>query len=255
MVVVYGMPIDLNSGWVLIPAHNEAAHIASVLKTIHCVWNGPVLVVDSCSTDNTATIAEQHGAVVISTSKPGYWQALRTGYRHLLNNEHCSWVVQLDADGQHNPLHIHRLVGHLSSDVTIPQWVVGSRKGCGVLGDGVLALGQRTLRWMLSTYLQHPYSDISSGMWCLNRSFMKVLVEYETPNLTGDVAIRLFAQQHGVLPMEIPTAMSPRTSGVSMHQGAMHRLKHLRNVWVDCGTLIRNRPQLSPHSLHPHPSR
>ena len=249
------MPIDLNSGWVLIPAHNEAEHIASVLKSVRCVWNGPVLVVDSCSTDNTAEIATHHGATVISTIEKGYWQALRAGYNHLLTHEPCLWLVQLDADGQHNPLHIHRLLAQLSSDPTIPQWVLGSRKGCGVVGDGVLEMGQRSLRWMLSAYLGHAYSDISSGMWCLNRSFMKLLLEYESPNLTGDVAIRLFAQQRGVIPVEIATAMSPRTSGVSMHQGAMHRLRHLRRVLTDCRALIRNCPQLSQHSPHRPPSR
>jgi glycosyltransferase involved in cell wall biosynthesis len=230
---------NIDKGWVLIPAHNEEASLPLVLQSVRFVCSNRILVVDSCSTDGTAAVARAHGAVVISAAQIGYWHALQTGYRFLLEDSKCQWMVQLDADGQHHPVHIARLQSHLSLHHEHPQWIVGSRAGCGCSGESVLQVGQHLLKWWCVLRLRYSFTDISSGMWCLNRAAMVLLSTYQSPNSTADVAIRFFAAQRGLYPTEIPVAMSHRQSGQSMHHGVSQRLRHLRAIVQDVEFLTR----------------
>ena len=226
-------------GWILIPAHNEEASLPFVLTSIRSVSSAPILVVDSCSTDQTANIARAYGAVVIAAPEIGYWQALQAGYQYLLKDIECQWVVQMDADGQHHPVHIARLRAHLRPQDGVPQWIVGSRAECGSSGETMLQLGQRLLKWWCVLRLKYSFTDISSGMWCLNRSAMVLLSDYHSPNTTADVAIRVFAAQQGLYPKEIPVAMTHRESGQSMHHGTNKRFRHLKAIVQDVAFLTR----------------
>ena len=72
---------------VLVPAYNEEAAIAPVIRT--CRQYGDVLVVDDGSTDKTKTIAEQAGAHVISThARLGYDGVLSRAYDYALTSNH-----------------------------------------------------------------------------------------------------------------------------------------------------------------------
>ena len=99
---------------VVVPAWNEQASVGHVIKEIGSACpEADVLVVDDGSTDATASVAKQAGAAVLQlpynlgvggAMRAGFRYALRTGYRV---------VVQVDADGQHDPAAIHRLVDAL----------------------------------------------------------------------------------------------------------------------------------------------
>ncbi len=85
----------------LIPAHNESAHIATVVAAAARYL--PVLVVDDGSTDDTAALAEAAGAMVIrQMPNQGKGAALVTGFRRCLAMG-CQALVMLDGDGQHDP--------------------------------------------------------------------------------------------------------------------------------------------------------
>ena len=233
MDVVSGMHINKKTDWVLIPARNEEAALGKVIQNVRLVTDAPIVVVDSMSIDGTADVAKQMGATVISASQVGYLRALQTGYRFLLQQPDCSTVVQLDADGQHHPLHIPRLTVHIHPDQSTPQWVVGSRHNTGTQADKALNLAGGLLRWYVEKISDHAYDDISSGFWCLNRATMKLFLQFTPPNQSADVAIRLFAARHGLFPIETPTEMGPRLSGQSMHHGIQMRLTHLSNLLQD----------------------
>src|ERR671937_2232575 len=98
---------------VLIPAYNEAESIGWVLDRIPetvCGIETAILVVDDGSRDGTAEVAAEHGAVVARhLINRGGGAALRTGYR-LLADSGAEIVVTLDADGQHLPSEMERLV-------------------------------------------------------------------------------------------------------------------------------------------------
>ncbi len=98
---------------VLIPAYNEAESIGHVLDRIPaevCGVQTAVLVVDDGSRDGTGDVAAEHGAVIARhVINRGGGAALRTGYR-LMVDSGAELVVTLDADGQHLPSEMERLV-------------------------------------------------------------------------------------------------------------------------------------------------
>ncbi|MCM8815335.1 MAG: glycosyltransferase family 2 protein [Candidatus Omnitrophica bacterium] len=86
---------------VLIPVHNEARTIGKIVSQVKKIIPS-VFVVDDGSTDNTAIIAEQNGAIVIRHQQcMGKGAALKTGFRHIQNLK-FEVVITMDGDGQHS---------------------------------------------------------------------------------------------------------------------------------------------------------
>jgi glycosyltransferase involved in cell wall biosynthesis len=93
----------------LIAAFNEESHVADVVRGT-APHASPVVVVDDGSTDDTAARARAAGAIVIRHEQNrGKGCAIRTGLEHVLK-QNCSHVLLLDADLQHDPSEIPRLI-------------------------------------------------------------------------------------------------------------------------------------------------
>ena len=109
----------------LIAAFNEEAHVADVVKgTIPHVSR--VVVVDDGSTDETAGRARDAGATVLRHERNrGKGCAIRTGLEYVLN-QNCSHVLFLDADHQHDPAEIPRLVAR--AEQGHGDFVIGERE-------------------------------------------------------------------------------------------------------------------------------
>lgn len=93
----------------VVPAYNETNTIGSVIcETANFV--DEVVVIDDGSSDDTASVAKDHGATVIPHAiNTGVGGAVRTGYLYAIRNNHRI-VVQIDADGQHDPAYIPELL-------------------------------------------------------------------------------------------------------------------------------------------------
>lgn len=107
---------------IVLPAKNEAGAIQGVIKSVrsHCS-DAEILVVDDGSTDETVAIAQTLGARVISHPySMGNGAAIKTGARSAQGDI----VVFMDADGQHDPADIPRLVAEIDRGFDM---VVGAR--------------------------------------------------------------------------------------------------------------------------------
>lgn len=83
---------------IAIPAYNEALSIKCVVQ--ECKKYGDVLVVNDGSDDQTASVSENAGAMLINKDKnEGYEQALYSGYMFALENKYDTYLT-IDADGQ-----------------------------------------------------------------------------------------------------------------------------------------------------------
>jgi len=93
---------------VLLPAYNEEENIGKTIKVLNASYpDFEILVVDDGSTDRTAEIAKGAGARVFSHPyNIGNGAAVKTGLR----NASGEWVVLMDADGQHDPADVARLL-------------------------------------------------------------------------------------------------------------------------------------------------
>lgn len=93
----------------VIPAYNEASTIGPVVDDT-AEYVDRVVVVDDGSGDDTAAIARDHGAIVVEhVFNTGVGGAVRTGYQYAIQHD-FDWVVQVDADGQHDPAKIPELL-------------------------------------------------------------------------------------------------------------------------------------------------
>ena len=111
---------------VVIPAFNEVESIDQVVDQV-VTFGFQTLVVDDGSIDQTADVARQYGAHVVSlTLNSGVGGALRCGFRYAVENGFAA-VIQCDADGQHLPNHLIDLVDAANS--TNAHMMIGSRFG------------------------------------------------------------------------------------------------------------------------------
>lgn len=94
---------------VVIPAHNEEDSIALVLDAIPQEFISSVVMVDNNSTDRTAEIAREKGAVVLHEKLRGYGRVVQTGLRHFKDHP-VDIVVFLDGDYSDYPEEMGRLI-------------------------------------------------------------------------------------------------------------------------------------------------
>ena len=142
---------------VVLPARNEAGAVAQTVARIRTVVpEAEILVVDDGSSDETAKLAQAAGARVIRHPySMGNGAAIKTGAR-AANGE---ILVFLDADGQHDPADIPRLLAKLDQgyDMAVGARDAGSQAN---LGRGLAnAFYNRLASWMTN----HPVLDLTSG--------------------------------------------------------------------------------------------
>lgn len=153
---------------VLIPAFNEDRFIGSVVLKAR-QYAQVVFVADDGSQDRTAYVAEMAGAQVIRCAKNrGKGMALRRGLK-AVREMGASVVVIMDADVQHDPADIPKLVNAIRNDNA--DLVIGSRflKNPNQ-APGYRRLGQRMVTWMTNTASGVRVSDTWSGFRALVES-------------------------------------------------------------------------------------
>ena len=209
------------TGLVVIPALNESATIGGVIDRLHA--SAPeldVLVVDDGSSDDTTTLARQHGARVVSHPfNLGYGAALQTGYKYAAEGGYAC-VVQMDADGQHDAADVARLVAPLRdgrADV-----VIGSRfaEPTGYRMGTARATGRAFLRRILAACGGPRVADPTSGFQALSRLALRFCCADFYPSDFPDIDVLLLLHRHGFRIIEVPVHMAPSPPGrVSMHAG------------------------------------
>lgn len=142
---------------IILPAKNEAAAIGATVSGIrHHYPDAEIIVVNDGSTDNTAEIAEAAGArVVHHPYSKGNGAAIKSGARAASGEI----IVFMDADGQHDPADIPRLLAVIEQG---HDMVVGARqKGSQAsMGRGFAnGLYNRLASWMT----RHKVEDLTSG--------------------------------------------------------------------------------------------
>jgi glycosyltransferase involved in cell wall biosynthesis len=148
----------------LIPAHNEAPRIASVVAAAR--EQLPVLVVDDGSTDETAERAREAGATVIEQRpNQGKGGALRTGFRQALADG-AEAILTLDGDGQHDPAEISGFLEAWAGDPR-PDLVIGRRNFRAM--PPVRRLSNEIGRIAFSWGVGRPIPDNQSGYRLVSR--------------------------------------------------------------------------------------
>ncbi len=142
---------------VILPAKNEAVGLAKMLPAIvqHCP-DADITVVDDGSTDDTAALARNHDANVLGTPySMGNGAAIKRGARAASGDI----LVFMDADGQHDPTDIPRLLAKLDEGYDM---AVGARDGRGQ-ASFQRGLANRFYNWLATRMTGHEVLDLTSG--------------------------------------------------------------------------------------------
>ena len=200
---------------IIVPAYNEEGAIAQVIREIQEAQPGvPVLVIDDCSVDSTATLARRAGAHVLSLPHHlGLGGCVQAGYK-LAYELGYEYVIRVDGDGQHDPRDIQKIYEVLLKSRC--EMVIGSRF---VNGDGnhtslARSLGIRLFRLILRPILGKPVRDPTSGFVGVNRAALSVFSRsfpLEYPEIEALVVLQRKAFRFE----EVPCRMRPRRAGKS----------------------------------------
>ncbi len=204
---VYGNPRRLEPILAVIPARNEAATVAEVVRGVAASLACTVLVVNDASTDATAAAARAAGAVVIDLPwRLGAWGATQTGMRYALRRGFRT-VVTLDADGQHHPQALPGLLEALRASGA--NVVIGT---CAARLSAAKRLAWRYFRAITGIGVV----DFTSGLRAYDRRALRALAAREASLLDyQDLGVLMLLRKKGLQLLEVPTAMSPRRSGGS----------------------------------------
>ncbi|WP_432825416.1 glycosyltransferase family 2 protein [Dactylosporangium sp. CA-092794] len=198
---------------IIIPAWNEAASIADVVREVHGeLPTVDVIVVDDGSSDDTAARAAAAGAIVAKLPfNLGVGGAMRTGYRYARDHGY-DVAIQVDADGQHDPRYIPKLVDALEEhDLVIGARFAGEG-GYSVKGPRKWAM--RMLSAVISRISHTRLTDTTSGHRACNRRVIEFFAHWYPAEYLGDtieVLVRLARNNYKIT--QIPVAMRPRMAG------------------------------------------
>ena len=205
---------------VVIPAYNEADSVGDVVRSIPrevCGEQTAILVVDDGSRDDTSEEAAKAGAIVARhVINRGGGAALRTGYR-LMAESGALVVVTLDADGQHLPSEMERLVKPVLDDE------VDVAHGSRVLGEADANSRSREFgivffNRVVSFITRTKVSDCSNGYRAVRTTVLPQLVLRQEQFHTSEFLIE--AIKRGIPAKEVPVTVAKRTHGHSKKPAA-----------------------------------
>ena len=198
---------------IAIPAWNEAGSIAAVVASVQEHRpDADILVVNDGSTDHTAREAAGAGARVISLPfNVGVGGAMRTAFLYA-QREGYQALVQVDADGQHDPADLDRLIDGLSvCDIVVgtrfhpeSQYFVGGPR------RWAMVLLSKALSWMNKRRISDPTSGFRSAG---PKAIELFAVDYPADYLGDTVGSLAIAIRQGLVIHEEPVTMYFRQVG------------------------------------------
>ena len=231
---------------VAIPAWNEQASVGGVVRAVGEVFpSGVVVVVDDGSSDSTGIEAAAAGAKVLSLPfNVGVGGAMRTAF-HYADKEGFDAVIQVDADGQHDPREIPHLLKALEQNAV----VIGAR----FAGRGDYSVGgprrwaMKLLALALSKVTGARLTDSTSGFRASDRAAIRLFARHYPAEYLGDTVESLvIAARSGLTVSQVPVEMSPRQAGIPSQSSLRSALYLGRAALALFVALTRRRPRVAP---------
>lgn len=239
---------------VIVPAWNEERSVGPTVREIRAASRlYDVIVVDDGSTDGTAAAAMEAGATVLHLPfNLGVGGAMKTGFTYALRHGYDR-AIQVDADGQHNPADIERVLAGLEhADIAIgarfadvgDYEVRGPRRWAMVFLARVVSRAART-----------RLTDVTSGFRAANRRAIDQYVKYYPAEYLGDTLDSLVAGIHaGLIVTQVPVAMRVRSHGRPSQGPVGATVYLLRSVFALGLALLRGARVTRPSDLQSAPS-
>jgi glycosyltransferase involved in cell wall biosynthesis len=217
----------------VIPAYRAERTIADVVAGVRAAGIGEVIVVDDGSRDATAALAERAGARVLRHQRNrGKGAALWTGFAAA---RAAQSVLTLDADGQHDPAEIPRLLTRARENPN--ALVIGARTLSREAMPGRSRLGNHVSTFFLARFTGEPLSDSQSGF----RIYPTALLSRVTPRarrFDAETELLLAAVTHGHPVLEVAVRTIYQEGGRTHFRDVSDTM---RIIFLVLGWLARSR--------------
>jgi len=207
---------------VIIPAMNEARHIAGVVKGVRKKYKH-VIVVDDGSVDTTAELARRAGARVVSLPKNmGKGFAMRLGAIEALNDG-ADVVVFMDGDGQHRAEDIARFL-----EAIVEREIVFGKRMPGKM-PFIKKVGNWFLRQEFKILFHHEPGDLLCGFKAVRGSTLeKIMWKADGYFVETEIAARAGIEKVNAGYIEIPCIYLEPGKGTTVKDGVNLGLKMLK---------------------------
>jgi glycosyltransferase involved in cell wall biosynthesis len=227
---------------VIVPAWNEERNVGSTVREILATGNDyHVAVIDDGSADATSRVARDAGAIVLTLPfNLGVGGAMRTGFTYAQRKGYRR-AIQVDADGQHNPADIEKVLAGLDvADISIGARFsdVGDYKVRGPRRWAMVVLAK-----IVSRVAHTRLTDVTSGFRGANARAIDQYVRYYPAEYLGDTLDSLVVACHaGLTVTQVPVAMRPRVHG-NPSQGPIGSTIYLARSVLALGLALLRRPR------------
>ena len=227
---------------VVVPAWNESEVLPQVLAELQLhVPELDVLVVDDGSTDGTADVvrADGHAQVVSLPFNVGVGAAMRTGFLYASRHGYRA-VVQVDADGQHDPADVLALLEQVDHGVDV---VIGARfAGVGDYQVGLLRrMAMKFLAVSVSRIAKSPLTDVTSGFRASSPRAVELFAREYPPEYLGDTVESLvLAGRAGLTVSQVPVQLRERQGG-RPSQGVFRSIVYVGRAVLVLGLALLHR--------------
>jgi glycosyltransferase involved in cell wall biosynthesis len=200
----------------IVPALNEERSIAAVIAEIRA--SDPefdVVVIDDGSTDRTAARAAEQGAHVLTLPfNLGIGGAVQTGLKYARDHD-FDISVQIDADGQHDPRELQKLLMPLiagEADVVVGSRFLGEKN---YKAPMLRRIGIRIFARIVSAVVGQPLTDTSSSFRAFGRRAIAYFARDYPHGFVETVEATVIAARCGLRLKEVPVVMRQRVMGQS----------------------------------------
>jgi glycosyltransferase involved in cell wall biosynthesis len=227
---------------VVVPAWNESEALPATLAELRVeLPDVDVIVVDDGSTDGTARVVrgDATAGLVSLPFNIGVGGAMRTGFLFAQRHGYRA-VVQVDADGQHDPAAVARLLAEIDAGADV---VVGARfAGVGDYKAGLLRrFAMRFLAVSVSALTHTRLDDVTSGFRASSARAVAVFAHSYPPEYLGDTVESLvIAGRSGLVIRQVPVEMRPRRGGTPS-QSAFKSVVYVGRAMLVLGLAVLHR--------------
>lgn len=204
---------------VIIPAYNEARSIAKVIKALPSMVS-EIVVINNNSSDETAKIAQDAGATVLTENKRGYGRACKKGINYIkAQKTETNIIVFLDGDYSDYPEELTKIIAPIIDEDI--DFVVGSRiktlREKGAM-QAQQIFGNWLATWLMKLFFNSKFTDLGPFRAIKFRTLLHLKMKDPTYGWTIEMQLKILKQNYSY--KEIPVKYRNRI-GVSKVSGTL----------------------------------